>query len=117
MQASKLEAASSLEDEFESSDEKSSGDVELGVRSGTSNLRRVDSIGKTISRKRTHLRPIKSMTEIAGAEDVEVVSHGITPGLTITMKVRLTLYLLNLLLLIWLHSQCTSQWLVQEVNI
>eukprot|EP00884_Botryococcus_braunii_P006506 jgi/Botrbrau1/15857/Bobra.40_1s0041.1 len=86
MQTAKLEGASSLEDDFESSDEKSSGDIELGMKTGTANLRRVDSVGKTVTKKRTNLRPIKSMTEIAGAEDVEDIPHGITPGLTITMK-------------------------------
>jgi hypothetical protein len=100
MSSLKLEAAASLEDDFESSDDKSSGDVELGIKAGTSNLRRVDSVGKTIAGKRNSLRPIQSMTEIAGAEDGgDEGSHGITPGLTITMEVRPSPFVLEYSLL------------------
>lgn len=90
MASEKGKDASFQEDEFESSDDapSTSTDVELGMHAPSSGLKRVDSIGKTVTRKRTRMRPIQSMTDVSGAGDGDETSHGVPPGLTITMKVR-----------------------------
>lgn len=92
MAAAKDKEASLQDDEFESSDEGRSSDIELGMHASASGLKRVDSIGKTVTKKRTRMRPIQSMTDVSGAGDEDEASPSTTPGLTITMKVRRLLH-------------------------
>ncbi len=78
MQGCELKSSPPLENEFDPSDQKSSGDIELGINLGAAFIPPGDSQIQNYKLNWIQLRPIKSMTE----------AGGVPKGLSITMKVR-----------------------------
>eukprot|EP00884_Botryococcus_braunii_P020303 jgi/Botrbrau1/6957/Bobra.0215s0034.1 len=76
MQGCVLKSSPPLENEFDPSDQKSSGDIELGINLGAAFIPPGDSKIQNYKLNWIQLRPIKSMTE----------AGGVPRGLSITMK-------------------------------